>query len=231
MRRCVHELGFPGIYLPPQVIGATPAHNKNLADEHFYPIYEEAARLDVPLAIHAFVEQYVRGHEHNWPRPGSLLSSDVIGFPMHGMQQLACLILGGVCDAFPNVKFGIFEAGLGWVPMFIDRLHERQEKFSDFVRMAAPHLKLGADEYIQRQIWFGFEPEDAFIPDFIRWTGAPNRLLLSADYPHLDYETGQLDEFVNRTDLSHEHMRLALKDNSYDYFRWEGTAVGAPGRS
>ena len=39
-----------------------------MSDEHFYLIYEEAARLDVPLSIHAFSDPHVEGHTRNWPR-------------------------------------------------------------------------------------------------------------------------------------------------------------------
>ena len=38
-----------------------------------------------------------------------------MGFPVHGMQQFMNLVLGGVCEEFPDTRFGIFEAGLGWV--------------------------------------------------------------------------------------------------------------------
>ena len=59
MRRCVHELGFPAIYMSPSVVGRDPDGYRVMSDEHFYPIYEEAARLDVPLSIHAFSDPYV----------------------------------------------------------------------------------------------------------------------------------------------------------------------------
>ena len=225
MRRCVHELGFPAIYMSPSVVGRTPDEYRVMSDEHFYPMYEEAARLDVPLSVHAFSDPNVEGHSHNWPMSGSLLWSDIVGFPFQGMQVFVNLVLGGVCDAFPETKFGIFESGLGWMPMVIDRIHERQEKFTELVRMAAPNMELLPEEYIQRQIWMGFEPEDPFLPDFIRWTGAPERTLLSIDYPHLDYEPGQLEGFRARGDVSEDHIRLAEWDNSIEYFKWEETAA------
>ncbi len=159
------------------------------------------------------------------PRVGSMLWSDIVGFPFQGMQVFVNLVLGGVCDVFPDTRFGIFESGLGWMPMIIDRIHERQEKFGDLVRMAAPDMELLPEEYIQRQIWMGFEPEDPFLPEFIECTKAPERTLLSIDYPHLDYEPGQLGGFRARGDVSDEDIRLAEWDNSIEYFRWEGTAA------
>ena len=136
------------------------------------------------------------------------------------------IVAGGVCETFPKLKIGIFEAGLGWVPMVIDRIHERVEKFGDMPKILAPKMKLLPEEYIQRQIWMGFEPEDHFLHDFIKWTKAPTRLLMSADYPHLDYEPGQMGDFLARNDLSADLVQKALCENALNFFRWDDTAVG-----
>jgi len=228
IRRCLNVLRFPAIYINPQVVGQGPSEYHTLMSEHYFPIYEEAARLNVPLAIHAFSDPFVAGHEYNWPK-GPGLWSDIIGFPMTGMQAFCNLVLGGVCELFPKLKLGIFEAGLGWVPMVIERIHERQEKFVDSVRHRAPLLKLDPEEYVQRQIWFGFEPEDHFMPSFIEWTKAPNRLLFSADYPHLDYQPGQMKEFLERNDVSAANIRKSLCDNALEFCRWDVTAVAQEG--
>ena len=48
LNRAVTKLGLLGGML------AAQAHSKNLGSPEFYPLYEEAQRLGVPLAIHAF---------------------------------------------------------------------------------------------------------------------------------------------------------------------------------
>lgn len=225
MRRSVFELGFPGVYVNPNVIGNSPKEYHTLASEHYYPIYEAAQELGVPVAIHGFSDPYIEGFDLNWPNRIPLWS-DINGFPMQGMNCFLSLVAGGVCETFPGLRFGIFESGVGWVPLLLDRLHERMEKFAPMVADAAPKLKLEPREYIQRQLYFGFEPEDPFVELFIEWTRAPNRLIFSADYPHLDFEPGQTEEFLRgRKTLSDEVKRLALHDNSIEFFRWEDTAA------
>ncbi len=226
MRRCVTELGFPAIVFNPSVIGNSPEDYKVISDEYFFPLYEVAEEMGVPIGFHAFGDPYVPGHEHNWPR-GPGLWSDIVGFPMQGMQIFLHLVAGGVCETFPKLKMGVFEAGVAWVGMVIDRIHERLEKFGDMPKILAPNMKLRPEEYIQRQIWFGFELEDHFVGEFINWTKASNRLLFSADYPHLDYEPGQLGEFLQRDDLEPETIRKALCDNALEFFRWDDTAADA----
>lgn len=225
MRRCVLDLGFPAVVFNASVIGNSPDEYHVLSDEYFYPFYDAAQSLNVPLGFHAFSDPYIPGHQHNWPR-GPGLWSDIVGFPFQGMQVFMHLVAGGVCETFPNLKMGIFEAGVGWVPMVIDRIHERIEKFGDMPRTVAPKMKLSPEEYIQRQIWFGFEPEDHFVGDFLEWTKAPDRLIFSADYPHLDYEPGQTAEYLERKDLAPDVIRKTLMDNALEFFRWEDTAVG-----
>lgn len=226
MKRCVLELGFPCVVFNPSVIGNSPEDYKVLSDEHFYPLWDAAQSLNVPIGFHAFSDPYIPGHEHNWPR-GPGLWSDIVGFPMQGMQMFMHLVAGGVCETFPDLRMGIFEAGVGWVPMVIERIHERVEKFGDMPKIMAPKMKLAPEEYIQRQIWFGFEPEDHFIHDFVKWSKAPNRLVFSADYPHLDYEPGQMGEYLGREDIEQDFVQKTLCDNALDFFRWEDTAVAS----
>jgi len=225
MKRTVFELGCPGVYINPNVIGNSPDEYKTLASEHYYPIYEAAQEINVPVAIHGFSDPYIEGFDRNWPSQVALWS-DINGFPMQGMNSFLGLVAGGVCETFPDLKFGIFETGVGWVPMMLDRLHERMEKFTPMVAEQAPKMKLDPKEYIQRQIFFGFEPEDAFVESFIEWTEAPNRLIFAADYPHLDYEPGQTKEYLeDRDTISDEVKRMTLRDNSLEFFRWENTAT------
>lgn len=225
MHRCVKELGMPGVYVNPNVIGNSPDEYHTLSSEQYYPIYEAASNLGVPVALHGFSDPYIEGFDLNWPSRVPLWS-DINGFPMQGMNCFLGLVAGGVCESFPDLKFGIFETGVGWVPMMLDRLHERMEKFGPMVSDQAPKMKLEPKEYIQRQIWFGFEPEDAFVEDFIKWTGAPDRLIFAADYPHLDYEPGQTKEYLeDRDTITDEVKKMTLHDNSVDFFRWADTAV------
>jgi len=222
MRRCVKELGFPAVYLNNEVYGARDDDYVIPSEEHYFPIYEEAGRLGVPIVLHAWIKFPIPGFQFNRKSPTPV--TDIYGMVYAGMELLDNLVTGGICETFPKTRFGIFECGVGWVPTIIDRYHERQEKFGEMMRAHAPRMKLRAEEYIQRQVWFGFEPEDRFVPDFIKWTQAPNRLLFSADYPHLDYERGQLAAFLKRADLTPEQRRLTLREAPLEFYRWEDTA-------
>jgi predicted TIM-barrel fold metal-dependent hydrolase len=224
LRRCVKELGFPSVNINTSSVGESPNDYHILADEYFYPIWEEAEQLGVPISIHAFPDPYVPGLEHNWPRrPARLFDS--IGFPTASMYLFSNLVLGGICESFPKLKFGLFECTIGWIPQAIHGINEQREHFGDLFTTHVPKMKLTPEEYIQRQIYFSVEVGDPFIRTVIEWTKAPNHLMYSSDYPHLEYHPGQVEAFLRRDDLTAEERRMILGANALGYFQWGNTAA------
>jgi predicted TIM-barrel fold metal-dependent hydrolase len=70
------------------------AHNKNLASPEFYPVYEAAQELGIPIAVHAF-----GGDE-----PGSEIFEQFIavhttGHPFPVLRQLTAMIYSGIPDS------------------------------------------------------------------------------------------------------------------------------------
>jgi predicted TIM-barrel fold metal-dependent hydrolase len=224
MRRCVLELGFPSVNINTSAVGETPDDYHILSDEYFYPIWEEAERLGVPVSIHAFPDPHVPGLEYNWPRrPVRIFDS--VGFPTASMFLFANLVLGGICETFPKLKVGLFECTIGWLPQLIHGINSQRETFGEHFTTHAPKMRLRPEEYIQRQIYFSVEVDDPFIRHVVEWTGAPNRLMYSSDYPHLEYHPGQVNELLARDDLDEKEKRMILGENALGYYRWEDTAA------
>ena len=135
MRRCIMKLGMPAVCLPANLPMPHPAAPdafpdirvpKPLAHPDFHAIYAEAERLDVPIAIHPVLgAQYAGG---NSDQLDSFTLVHV--FANRGMQQMAMasLMFDGVMDRFPGLRFGFLEAGAGWLPDFVQTLHEHREK-------------------------------------------------------------------------------------------------------
>src|SRR4029434_1026941 len=73
MRRVKQDLGMPVAMLP-----SVTNLRKGYGHESFFPIYEEACRLDMPLAVHGapsrglgfdFLDTFVEVHALEHPRP------------------------------------------------------------------------------------------------------------------------------------------------------------------
>ncbi|BAX92836.1 amidohydrolase [Mycobacterium shigaense] len=50
-----------------------------------------------------------------------------ISFPFDQMTAMTAMVSGGVFERHPQLRVAFLEAGAGWVPFFIDRLHEHYE--------------------------------------------------------------------------------------------------------
>ena len=46
---------------------------------------------------------------------------------LDGIEHLSSIIMSGACDRFPDFKFVLGEAGIGWIPYVIDRMDHESE--------------------------------------------------------------------------------------------------------
>jgi predicted TIM-barrel fold metal-dependent hydrolase len=105
LRRAVTELGMVGA-----VIGANGAElgtRKPLGDPSFWPLYEEAERLDVPVALHGapsaslginFFHRFAQTH--------------ALEHPIAQIIQLTSMVMEGVFERFPKLRVAYLEAGI-----------------------------------------------------------------------------------------------------------------------
>jgi hypothetical protein len=209
MRRAVKELGHAGITLPPNVNG------KNLDHPDFYPIYEVAQKLDVPVAIHWGNGAYMAAA--GTERVDTHFMSHLIGHPFEQMIASACIICGGILELFPRLRFGFLEAGCSWLPYWLDRMHEHYE------RRAAemPLMKLDPVEYFQRGNCFvATEPDERMLPAVIDAVG-DDVILFGSDYPHTDSKFPNSVRWIReRSDLS-ESSKEKILSNGARFFGFE----------
>jgi 2,3-dihydroxybenzoate decarboxylase len=100
LERAVTRLGFKGAMLHGLSNGLF------LDDKRFWPIYERAAKLDVPIYIHpalphpAVVEAYYKDYLKEYP---GLLTA-AWGFTVEAATQGIRMVLSGVFDTYPGLK-------------------------------------------------------------------------------------------------------------------------------
>ena len=100
LERAVTKLGFKGA----MVHGLT--NGLFLDDKRFWPVFERAQALDVPLYIHpaspspAVIEAYYKDYVKDFP---SILNAGW-GFTVETATQGIRLVLSGVFDAYPGLK-------------------------------------------------------------------------------------------------------------------------------
>src|SRR5579871_2745724 len=115
--RAVTELGLVGIAV------ATQGMKEHLGSQTYWPIYEEIQRLGVPFCVHNRREGPSGDHRFD-----SFLYMHTVGRPIETIIQLVGMVYSGVPAAFPQLRVGFLECGVGWVPYWMERMDEEWEK-------------------------------------------------------------------------------------------------------
>jgi hypothetical protein len=206
-RRAVTELGHVGLTMPPNVGG------KNLDHPDFYPIYEEAQRLDVPITFHWGNGAYMTAA--GTERFDTHFMTHAIGHPFEQMIALSCVVCGGVLERFPALRVAFLEAGAGWVPYWLERLEEHYERRSGEM----PLMKKEPIEYIKDgNCYFATEPGEKLLPVVISDIG-DDQLMFTSDYPHTDSKFPESVKFVrDRADISEGTKEKLLSTTPARYY-------------
>jgi 2,3-dihydroxybenzoate decarboxylase len=119
LERAVTRLGFKGA----MVHGLTG--DRFLDDRRFWPIYERAQGLDVPIYVHpapphpAVIEAYYKEYVADYP---SIISAGW-GFTVETATQALRFMLSGVFEEYPNLKMILGHMGEG-LPFLLGRMGE-----------------------------------------------------------------------------------------------------------
>jgi predicted TIM-barrel fold metal-dependent hydrolase len=135
LRRCALELEMPAVTFAPNLPVPHPAAPaafpdvrvpKHLSHPDFEPIFAEAERLDVAIAIHGAPGFQLAGGASDQLDSFTLVHV----FANRDMLQMALakLIFDGVMERHPGLRFGFLEGGCGWLPDFMRSLSEHYQK-------------------------------------------------------------------------------------------------------
>ncbi len=198
------------------VAGLLPAVtmlNKGYGHADFYPIYEEAQKLNVPLAVHGAVS---RGLGFDFLQTMSMIHT--LEHPLAQMIQLTSVVLDGVFDLFPKLRMGFLEAGAGWIPYMMDRM---DEKFHiDRKRKHFPLSKRPSEYFKSGNVYVTCETDEKILDTVVREMGE-DYMMYPTDFPH-EREAGvfakDIPEFWERNDLSERVKRKVFSENAKRFY-------------
>lgn len=118
LERAVTKLGFKGALIN------GPTHGVFFDDKRFWPIFERAAALDVPIYLHPAVPQkpvidaYYQDYVQDWPQ----ILRAAWGFTVETATQGVRMVLSGVFDKYPGLKIVLGHLGEG-LPFLLWRVN------------------------------------------------------------------------------------------------------------
>lgn len=155
-------------------------------DSFYWPIYEAACEMNLPVAMHPGAEctGIANAFAPGWPASYFEWHSNV---SQNYMGQISSLVARGVFCEFPTLKFVCVEGGFGWVP----HLMWRMDKNWKSLRVSVPWLERPPSEYIVENVRFTTQPIEEpakreHMLALLDMMHADKTLMFSSDYPHWD---------------------------------------------
>ena len=204
LERCVKELGFVGTMLAGRYKG------RFFNEEEFFPVFEKAASLHVPVYFHpALVPMEVQ--EANYMSDaysyivGSELASAGYGWHSEVGIQIVRMILSGIFDKLPDLQFISGHWG-ETIPCFLDRM-------DIILDQEITGLKKKVSEYYKEHVYI--TPSGILSTDQLEYVvklmGA-DHVLYSVDYPYM--KPDNVYEFLMESSLSQEEKELIAYKNA-----------------
>jgi predicted TIM-barrel fold metal-dependent hydrolase len=200
LERAVTKLGLKGA----MVHGLT--NGLFMDDKRFWPIFERAQALNVPLYMHpsiphpAVIEAYYQDYAKDWP----VLMRSAWGFGVETATQGIRLVLSGVFDAYPGTKIILGHLGEG-LPFYLWRINhslsrdgQGTKSFRDYF---CEHF------YITTS---GFFSNPALLCCVMEL--GIDRIMFSVDYPFVDNVLGT--KWMETVPLSPEDRSKMLSGNA-----------------
>ena len=161
LQRVARLPGIRGVYM------ATAVRDRELSDRSFFPIYERAADLGLPIFLHPMMINNERLKQY--------YLINLLGNPFETAIAASHLIFGGVMDAFPKLEVSLPHAG-GALPILRGRLDRGFE-----IRGECKHLPRKPSEYLRRFTYDTIAYSEDVMSDLVRLVGA-ERIMMGSDY-------------------------------------------------
>jgi predicted TIM-barrel fold metal-dependent hydrolase len=176
--------------------------NRQLIDEYFFPLYEEAGNLNVPVCIHASVgSKSLDGILSQGRDMGNFLR-----FKLTVVGACHQILTNNIPDQFPKLRFGFIETSSQWVPFVVNDLLRRFQR-------QGWDISTGGELLNKNRIYVTCQNDDD-LPWILKYAGEDN-LIIGSDYGHADNATEMeaLKHFQNRTDIPKHVIKKIVDDN------------------
>lgn len=216
--------GVRGVWMP----SSTPPGGVSPAHTDLDPLWAELAGANVPIyahvgADHGFLKSEVWGKAPAFEgfRMGEEHSLDpwILSTNHRATENfVATMIVGGVFERHPTLRYGAMETGGNWIGPLAEHLDLWINGSGVFLGSATrkPDLSMKPSEYIRRNVRvapFGFED----VGHYIKLYNMPEVYCYQSDFPHIEGGKNPMGDTVNsfaRHGLGQDIMKMFYCDNA-----------------
>lgn len=200
--RAIMDLGLKGVMIFSNIAG------KPINSSEFWPFYETAAKLDIPIFIHPTRPAFVDALREDVLAYFRALN-DSIGYPFDSTLAITRLIFSGVFEKYPTLKFVIAHLG-GTVPYLVERMDRSYRELPSDCKTALPK---SPSEYFKRVYYDTVSFYKPALTCAYMFVG-PERLLFGSDYPHTIGDIGLAVTSIEQLDIQDEDKRKIFEKNA-----------------
>ncbi len=202
----------------PEVVAvglAGTAHRIPLGHRYYWPLWEAAQESGLAVHIHPSTTAVIANVATSASGPGSNYLQAHVCVPQFYMADLASLVLEGVFERYPGLKFAMVEGGFSWLPHVLWRMDAEYLA----LRQEAPLLTKLPSEYVRDHFRFTTQPMDhparnADLLKMLELVDASRMLMYASDFPHFDAD----EPDVVPAALPEKDRQAILHDNAFAWF-------------
>lgn len=182
-----------------------------LADRRLDPFYAAAQEHRLPVCVHV-----------GWSYPplsnlyDNVYESLVTPFALPIFMGFSSLLAGGVLERFPQLRAGFFEAGVEWVPYWLDRMARFYRQPPGGSKRSELPARDPAEYVAQGRVFFSCELDEARIDTVCAAIG-DECILYSSDLPHAHRVFDAIKLFRGRGDVK-ESTKARILSNGARFF-------------
>jgi uncharacterized protein len=175
-RRC-HDMGLKGFVLPdtPERVGVP-----SFFHDYWTPFLEMCDSTGMPLNFH--LNAAIDPNTLTWEGFGFEQTLSVIAtmFSIGNAATLGNWTVSGRLDQHPNLKIGLIESGMGWVPFAVEAL---EHQFREMLPSKRGVLRKEPWDYFRDHFWVTFWFE-SIGPKLLLETIGVDKVMFETDFPH-----------------------------------------------
>ncbi len=208
------DLGCKGL-----MINSRVPHGHSSSHTDFDPLWALAQEAGLPILFHVGGEQKMDPSyiQNGGPQvldfhggAENFTSTSFMSIPIAIWQTLSVLVIDGVFDRHPDLKFGAIELGAGWVPSLMQFMDSAAAAFGKEDRIKA--LSAKPSEILRRQFFATPYPHENV--GWIIQNAGEEIALFSSDYPHIEGGRNPMKRFNESLDgVSETARRGFFRDN------------------
>ncbi|PCH50526.1 MAG: amidohydrolase [Cellvibrionales bacterium] len=208
--------GFLGLTLPVKpYFGPHISGQPNYNSPEYDPLWATLEETGLPITFHIST-----GSD---PRLATGNGGAIINYVAHALtpavEPVVALCASGVLERFPGIKFGVIEAGIGWLAWALDAMDEAYKKHHMYVR---PKLQGLPSDYFKAHGFASFQEDRVGILTAKEY-GLLDNIMWADDYPHHEGSWPYSAQAIERTmgDLTDKERAKVLGGNAQRLFGFD----------